>query len=32
MTNFADVGDTGESIGVPNICLKYFPRNVKYDA
>ena len=25
------MGDTGEPIGVPNICLKYFPRNAKYD-
>jgi len=32
MTKFAEMGDTGESIDVPNICFKYFARNVKYDA
>jgi len=31
ITEFAKMGDTGEPIGVPNICLKYFPRNAKYD-
>jgi len=31
MTKFAKMGETGEPMGVPNICLKYFPRNVKYD-
>jgi len=32
MTEFAKMGGTGESIDVRNIRLKYFPRNIKYDA